>query len=101
MQNNRFEVKEKNSVHMNYSNGQQQKIGMYKEIVQACECHLAITHWDFQSGFFLSLSLSSLSSGRERRWDGISKKLDWQVENYQLTGDYIASSSSSRSLAYI
>lgn len=47
MQNNRFEVKEKNSVHMNYSNGQQQKIGMYKEIVQACECHLAITHWDF------------------------------------------------------
>lgn len=59
MQNNRFEVKEKNSVHMNYSNGQQQKIGMYKEIVQACECHLAITHWDFQSGFFLSLSLVS------------------------------------------
>jgi hypothetical protein len=51
---------------MNYSNGQQQKIGMYKEIVQACECHLAITHWDFQSGFF-SLSFSRLFrvAGRE------------------------------------
>jgi hypothetical protein len=67
MQNNRFEVKEKNSVHMNYSNGQQhKKLGCIRKSYR----HVNATwpsHIEISKVVFFSLFLSRLFrvAGRE------------------------------------